>query len=381
MPSFLFVLLLLSIKDLYVLSMSADSAFLDALRFISNLRECDIQSEHVSIKLPELTSYATVSTSNVTVNKILEKEYIEFWQEMRKRDYEKDRNRLDVISKGAALSSTVAPEASLASSVFADVPASAEVSLLLPLMKGDLLQYRRRIASAKEGNLFDSLNKVLRTNSEYSEVEKELVLSAATMLDIAGKISKCSRAMVTLNEFDALRSDGLAFECIRDWDRNTSSLKILYLTFILHARKLIAHVSNTLDGAKTIAAMQADLERIIQTELPLNLITEVGREVNNTHTFKFSEDHTAYQESIDAVHLIFVKDSRKLVNSKWNANLQRLMEDQVSLFYENHIVYVSVAESFGKSFTDGWKSLLDEIMQIITEDDVTIEENPMNFVF
>ena len=379
-----FLLMVISFKVFFVECKTGDSESLTALSFINIVRSCAVHSEFLGIKLPELLSYATSSTSNLIVNQIIEKEYIGFWQDLRKWDYEQDKNRLCVLSKGAFLASLVSPTSIMASSVIFDplscsLPGTDESALLVPVLKGDLPRYRLRCKTAKDENLLESLNGMIVASKDYVGLERELVLSAVRMLDIATQLSKCSWTYVSEDEKGAFRSGDRAFECIRDWERHSTGLKILYFKFILHARQLIAHLTNNVEETKIVAALHRDLEGIIQTELPFKLMREVGREENANHILRFSNDGLVYQETVDAFHLLFVKDSRKIIR-RGTMTYKTNSGNYVNLFHENGIMYVSVGESYGNSFTGGWEGLLKKIIRTISEKDFIIDVNPKNFL-
>ena len=271
--------------------------------------------------------------------------------------YEQDKNWLDIYSKGAALPfnpSSIKPPKNAG---------AVESSLLLPLLKGSLPKYRLRCIAAKEENVLGSVFSMIAASKLYVGLEKELVLSAVLMLGIATLVSKRDWSAVSEDEKKDLRSDDRALKCIRDWDRHSTGLKILYLKFILHARQLIAHISNNTEESKTVASLQTDLERIIQTEFPLNIMKEVVRE-NGQFSINFTVSKMVYNGFVDEVQLLSVKGRRNYGNMG-------------SLFLDNFKLYVSVEESYGNNYCGGWGCLLKGIIQLLSKKETVIRENPM----
>ena len=378
MKSLRILLLLLSIKLHSVESKTGSSEFLNALSFIGNIRECDIQSQHFNIKLPELTSYATSSTSNEAVNKVIEQKYSEFRQEVRKWNYEQDKKRLDALSKGAALAFFRSHISFMQSETTRNsrLPGADESALLVPVLKGVLPRYRLKCISAKDEDMLGSLKNMIESSEEYAGLEKEMVLSAVHMLGIAVQIVKFNWTSVSEEDKRALCSDDRAIDCIREWDRNSTSLKILYLTFILYARQLIAHISNNTKDSNIVAKLQVDMERIIQTELPVKLMREVGQVENVTFAYNIYIGGKVCQGKISEIHVLFVKDVRKVDRCVKILDTRGKIEKVVNVFLESHRLYLSVAESYGSNFPNGWESLLDEVMREMSRDDFLFCENP-----
>ena len=375
MALLLFLLLFLSAIVLCTKGKTGNDGFLNALKFISKLRDCDIQSEHLKIKLPKLSSYATASTLNVIVDMVIESEYLRFWQKLRKWDYGQDKVRLDALSKGAALANLKIPTLH---SNDGGVTGVSESSLLVPVLKGGLPRFRLKCIFTDADKLFESLAGRIERSKYYLGLEKQLVLSAVRMLDIAVQISKCSWTVVSEEEKSALRSNDRAIECIRVWDRNSTSLKILYLTFILHARQLIAHLSNNTEESMVVTSLQKDLERIVQTEFPLNIMKEVGWE-NVPRVLYFSNDEKVYQRSVSEVHLLFAKDGPKYVRNARNLIFKKAVKDVGNLFVERDKLYVSVGESVGNDYPGGWERFLDDTMRDVSKKDFVMSENPTTF--
>ena len=378
MTSVRYLLLLLSFELLYVECRTGDDNFTNALRFLNELRECAIQSEYRGIKLPELTSYASASTLNDTVNIVVEKEYFRFWQEVRRWDYEQDRKRLHVLSKGAALAFLKSPTI-INPHCAGGLSGVVESAFLLPLLKGNLPRYRLKCIAAKDASLLDSLEAMIGTSTEYSGLERELVLTAVHLLSVVVVISKCSWEYVSEEEKSALRSDDRALECIRDWDRGSTSLKILYLKFLLHARQLIAHISNNKEELKMVPAMQGELYQLIQTEFSSNIMWEVGRNVNGPYAINLSTNGTASKGSVYEVHLLFARDSPKYIKAAKNLNYQKSVGNVGNLFLENHKLYISVGEFYGNNHTGGVDSLLSKLMRDMSMKDFIMRENPASF--
>ena len=337
--------------------------FKNALNFINQVRACAIQGENRAIKLPELAGYAKTSTPNLTVNQIIEKEYIRFWQKMKKCDYEHDRKRLILLSRGAALESLKSPTKGNARN--GGLPGVFESSLLLPILKDDLPLYILNCIALKEEHVFENLSAMIDTSKNYTGLEKELVLSAVHLLDVASQISEYSWGYVSEEEKRDLRSDRCALKCIRDWDRSASISKILYFSFILHARQIITHVSNNAEEAKIVSSLQKDLELIIYNEFPFEMIWEVGWVDNGPYAVRFLDKGKIYEGSVEEVHLLLVKDGRKDIGNVGN------------LFFKNLKLYASVEESYSNTYPGGWENLLRDLVFNISEKEFVVSENPM----
>ena len=328
--------------------------------------------------MPELTRYATTSTSNMCVNKITEKEYIKFWQEVRKWNYEQDRKRLSTLSMGATLALLSSPTAN---PKYDSLTGAAESSFLAPVLKGNLSKYHSNAMNTKEMHMLESLRIMIEASETYSGVERELVLGAVWLLDIATQISRVSWCYVSEEEKKDLRSNYRALKSIRDWDRNSSSWKILHLTFILHGRRLIAYLANNTKESEIVASLQTGLDRIIRTEFPSKLMREIVREENAAYKLNFLIGGTICLKSVDEVSIFFVKDESSSAKVKMNVgSMAQLNVDNIaSLFMENSKIYICLGETYGNTYRGGWKSMLIQIMQVVTSEKFIITDNPMPF--
>ena len=360
--------LLILIVSLFVESKTGDNNFFNALNFINQVRVCAIQSEYQAIMLPELADYAKASsTASLTVNKIIENEFIRFWRKIKKCDYEHDRKRLIALSKGAALAVLKPPTKEESANNIGDLPGVYESSLLGPILKGDLPLVLYKMIVQEEKYVLDSLYVMIDSSKEYAGLEKEMVLSAIQLLDVAALVLEYSWGHVSEEEMSALRSDDRALECIRDWARSASSLKILYLSFLLHARQIIAHFSNDAEEARTVTSLQKELELIIYTEFPFGIMRLVGWEDSGPYPVRCLDNGTILEGFVDEVYLLFVKDGRKDIGKFGN------------LFFEPFKLYASVEESYGNTYPGGWESLLRELVLDISKEAFVIRDNPMLF--
>lgn len=111
------------------------------------------------------------------------------------------------------------------------------------------------------------------------DVEREMGLCAVWYLEIAVNVSTSTKHELSYRDLMALRSDQYALQCIRDWDRIYTIPKVLYLIFLLNARKLISHLTNSVEESDKISRFQTSLYQIISDEFPSNLMKEMKREL------------------------------------------------------------------------------------------------------
>ena len=231
----------------------ANNEFRIALEFFNELRDCSNSSTHIRAKLPTLTLY--VPTSNPTVTQIMKDKYVAFWQEMGKYDFRRYMKRLVELSKGAALPFCFGLE------YFENENGFAELQYLKPLFKGKLIRPYLDCIKSKDGDTWMCLKRAIKKNMN-DEVEKEMSLCALHLLDIVMGISERGKFDIRANQEVALRSDEHALDCIRKWDRRVTVPQILFRTFLLHARKLIAHLTGDQEQSECITRMQMQLERL-----------------------------------------------------------------------------------------------------------------------
>lgn len=166
-------------------------------------------------------------------------------------------------------------------------------------------------------------------------------------------------------EYDRLRTDNRALSCIRNWDRNASIARIMFLTFHLNARKIIAHVSKMTEETKVITAIQKDLHRLIQAEFPHKFIKEVRRESIASSSIIFGDAKSNNRRIVNEVRVWFVKTPRKTLDN----------DPRVCL--EGSILYVSFEEYFGETYVHVMKLIVDEMIAEVIAGNWKMTNNPM----
>ena len=360
MTSFLFLLLLISSTVLCLELNEKSNDYIRSLAVVNNLRECAILGEFHGTRLPALSNYRT--TSCPAVNWVVDTEYTAFWQNLRKRDHFRDAQQLADWSKGVAIfvTSDKNPDFSTSSSV-------AEANLLLPLcpLFSDSLQRNvMQCIRLGGGKALDCI----RTEVEGelpNGIEKEIILSAVHLLSVSVLVRKSNWDTIRENELDCLRSlHRRALDCVRVWDRYVTLSKILYLTFLLHARHLIAFLSNNTRHLLIISCMQVELGRLIQAEFPSKIVKEVMRkQCVNTSINCVGEDSKRGIRMISEVRVFSVQRSRKILNAFAN------------IFVKGSTLFMSVDEAVGKN-NQACGNIVEMIMQWITSRDFDMKENP-----
>ena len=238
----LFLTLYLSVMWCLGAGLAESSEYMRSLNFLNDLRNCSIRTKNCGIRLPELSGYT--KSSNSIVNSVIEEEYIKFWQMLQKQSYELDLSQMLLQSKGACIvrfhPSKYVPE---------QYRYSAEGIVMRPLFVGSMKNACLKCVSMKSGNVLNCILKVVKACDAYGALEKEMIICAINFLKMTVFIAQTSFHKFSQLELDRLRSSDCALSCIRDWDRNASIARILFLAFFLQARKIISHVSrNTEDS-------------------------------------------------------------------------------------------------------------------------------------
>ena len=353
--------LLLSLIALSVLSVfwlenvMANNDFRNALSTLNELRQCAFQSEYRWFKLPKLASLA--KTSNSVLNSILEEQHIKFWQFLRKFDYEQDMKRLLHHCKGAALGLGLSAKSN---PLLGFHSSAKEAALLRPVFKMDLHNFCLILKKSKGEHALDRLKKAVQGDAlGYDRLKTDMILSAIHFLDIALLVKKGSWYAFTTHHLDCLQSSDRALHCIRDWDFVDTVPQMLYLTFILHARQIIAYLSEDSvdcgDECQKVTNQQYDLERVILTEFPSQMMKEIRKESDANFAINFVEKSVRSRPVIHAVHLLSVKPPRSTCTLSAN------------LYLDGDTLYITAIESIGTTHRDGWEGLYKEIINRITE--------------
>ena len=244
----------------------------NSLNLVNNLRSCSIESTHRGINLPELSAYS--QTTNSVVNSVVEDEYTIFWKELQERGHEQDMDQLILRSKGSCIArfhhSKYAPH---------HWHFNAESKVLRPLFTCTLRAPFLKCCTLSLEKGLNCIAKVLKNCGDYGAFEKEMIMCVIKFLNISVYIFSTSFHNIQAWELESLLSDDSALSCIQTWDRNASIARILFLTFRLNARIIVSHLTENKEESQVIATMQNDLQRIIQTEFPCNMIKEVRREI------------------------------------------------------------------------------------------------------
>ena len=359
MTSHFFLLLTLFAMFSYVEATKGNTEFIGGLAFINKLRDCSLICKHCGIKLPELTLYKP--TSNSVVNMKMEEEYIKFWQELRQQGYDQYVKQLVDHSRGAAFAVFVTP---LDGSDVVTMNGSIVAKHLRPLFRRPS---RTAFSKAlKEEFVLDALERLAEKSYQNNRIEREMVLSAIKLMNIAAQIASCSWNWINVLEFEELRSDDRALTCISsDWDRNASIPKILYLTYFLNARKLISHLSNNTEESKVVTLMQMELERIIKAEFPFKMTKELSRIKVIDGALNYDKDGHKCRRVFDEVRLLSVKKPRSMIIFL------------ISVFLDDRMLYILIQEPYFEKYSSNWDGLLIKILNDIIKDSFVMSENPM----
>ena len=330
----------------------------NSLNFLNKQRYCSKESKYHGIKLPELTDY--VKTTNSIVNSVIEKEYIMFWQTLQLQGYEQDMDRLILQSKGAALADI---QDSLYEPETYDYNSWSKV--LRPFFKGSMKSACLKCVNMKSGNVLDCLFNVVKNCTDYEKLEREMIMCAINLLKMSMLIAASSFHNFGENELDRLRTDNRALSCIRNWDRNASIASIIFLTFHLNVRKIIAHVSKMNDDSKIIAKMQADLNHLVQAEFPHKLIREVRRKGFGNIIIRIGDVRVNRKYIVNEVRVLFVKTPRESIDTA------------PRICVEGSILYVSFEEHVGEALKfNNLTPMLESVIEKVSGGNFILDINP-----
>ena len=323
-----------------------------ALKLINNLRDSCIAYGYSLVTLPRMDLYKP--TSNLMLNQIMKNEYVAFWQHLRQHlDCSKYASWLCKRSKGTA----VALGRSVSKT--GQRRGIAEAILLKPLFKRNRLNnLYSECLLFKQDDTLECLKVVVKNNVHDPE-EREMSLTALVFLDNA--------ANVTASHLELLRSaDHKALEFIRDWDRINTVQRIIYLSLLLHARHIIAHLVNNQEEADKMSMMETQLTRIIITEFPSNMIQEVKREqIVAGGTAECIEDKKHISRVVKEIRLLLVKQALK------KDNHQTLFLDK------DGVLYIGINESCNDH--EYRRLVLDSIKHDVMNGKLNLPANPMHF--
>ena len=278
-----FSLLLLGLvfKGASAVSMPKNDVMLNALTFISDLRVSSSVCENYGVQLPNFSLYPSASTLNKVVRSVVEKEYIQFWRDLRRRDHVLDMNQLVELFRGAAYELV---DTKMNVPNLDKFRGHSEAPLLQPIFfaNANLKASYCACMLKQEGNVLECLEREVMANEECKGVEREMILSSMWMLRVALRVSITGWYCLH-KHLDDLRSEKNALKCIRNWDYIAVIPQILYLTFRLHARQVISHLSKDSKEAESVLELQMDLKETIQTELASIEMEKI--EVNGALTY------------------------------------------------------------------------------------------------
>ena len=332
--------------------------FRSGLKFINNLRYSSIATESTLIALPKMDLYRP--TSNPMVNQVMKSAYVAFWKRLRHNiDCGRYATWLNRKSKGVAL----AFGRPLCKT--GQRRGITEASLLKPIFKGDFMS--NLYSECLSFKHFDAIKclKVVIKEHVHDPVEREMSLTALEFLDIAANVPASNRDLKLLRS-----ADNQALECIRDWDRIYFIPKIIYLSLLLHARHIIAHLVNNQEEEDKMSKIKVQLNQLIFTEFPLNMIREIGREqivAGGTATCLEDEKHIV--RAVKEIRMLLVRQSPSDDNSQ-------------SLFMDDDcVLYIGMNEgSYGNDYRF-CMSVLDSIKQDAINGKLTMPTNPTLFKF
>ena len=350
--SLLFFLTLLS-RGVQCLGSKPESSELwNALGLICDVRRCLYTSEHHRVMLPKRIAF--IPTSNAAVNEVIERINVAFWQNMRQLDHSRYMRNMVEISKGAALPMKFQIKR-------AHRRGSYEAQLLKPIFANHSLnrQYRECLLS-KTSDIMECVKAVIEKFADDSKA-KDIALTAYRFLDIA--VDVYTSAIHPLSEQDliALRSDG-ALPCIRDWDRNNTIPRIIYLTYLLSARRLIAHLTSNIVEMENVSKVQREFEEIVDTKFPASLIREGRREMIDGSIIHIHQSKRQIR-SISELEMFVVKQVSK-------SNLVPVA------FLEETTLYVSISENYGGDDPDAANVLFETFLKEISTETIVMKENP-----
>ena len=329
------------------------------LDFMNDLRDCSHSRMHFRIKLPKRK---TPRTLNAVLNKILEETHAAFWHESRQHDHTHYMWRLVRKSKGAAM------PCSLGLNSLMERGGTGEINLLKSIFKNDLKKPFLECFIPSKKDPWACLKRLIVNNID-NPVEKEMSLAAHHFLELAVDVAKRGRQILLHFSQMCLDREEHSLQSIRKWDRITTVPKILYLTFILHARSIIAQLSDNVDDAVKASKAQMELEQLIDTELPVSMSREVKRQEISNGSITIVEDKKGQAYKVKEVRLLFVKQA------------QYKYDYRPALYLEDCNLLVSVNENFIKGGSDFPDKLIDKIINNLTTGSLKMDQNPDLFNF
>ena len=187
-------------------------------------------------------------------------------------------------------------------------------------------------------------------------------MSSIWLLDISTQIEECGGYVVSQRELSFLRSGESALACVRI----ATIPKILFLTFFLQARQLIAYLTKDTEEAKNVARLQLELKKKVSTEFPCRMIMEIIR-ANVIGSLLYKEEKQNIRRPISEVRLVLVKQQLKV-------------EPAPRLFLKNQTLYISVPEFYHEKEDDALERLFDRVVQEMSNGSLIINYNPMPYL-
>ena len=328
---------------------------------------CSIICEKFNVQLPNLHLYPPASTMNKTVHRVVKEEFIRFWKGLRRHDCNQDMKQFVGLSKGAAMELV---ESTRGDPGLDMCKGHAEARLLQPIFSADtnLKQSYRSCTVKQDVNVLECLAKEVRSNKDCKGLKGEMILSSIWLLNVALNVSVIGWHVIN-TKVDVLRTDKYALGSIRSWDFNTVIPQILYLTFRLHARQVIARLTGDSKEAETVLTMKTNLKQALETEFFLSKIKEVKRECNLDGSLNYYKNGTELKIfAVREVHLISV-------------NRENESGRRSTLFIDDSILYIGIGEYLFKEDPKAPDIAFRRIIREVKSGNLIFHANPMIYYF
>ena len=350
-----FILLMLSIEVLCSEGNMEHTELWSALASINDLRYCSIINKYSHFKLPEVLLNGL--KSNWMVNQLVKERHTLFWKELRQHDYRRYARRMVERSKGAAI------DLQFSLNDTSSRKRVTEAQLLEPYFSSRSMQklYLKCLIS-KGVDVLECL-KCLIEDLVEDDLEREMILCALWFLEIAVDVSSNTHYHLSDRDLMSLRSDYYALHCIRDWDRLYSIPKLVYLTFLLNARILLAQLANDFEQWDKVSRMRMAFEQLVNAEFPSNLMREVRREMIDSGSLTLKHQDKRVRRVVSELRLLLVQ--------------QALDDDYTpTMFLEGTTAYLSIAESYREDSPGAKDQLFNAVVGILVNRDFVINRNP-----
>ena len=293
----------------------------------------------------------------------MKERYVQFWEALRQLGFTQDNKRLVELSLGTAI------EYREVTQVKAIVTSKGafEMNILKPMFyhNGDMKDAFLRCKLQSKEHMLDCAADVARKSRHHPVVWKEMMLGAIGMLKTALNVA-AGGYYALIDNLDSLRSDDRAIACVSDWDRVTSIPKVLYLTFLLRARQLIAHMTENKEETNAVGKLLLELDLLINSEFPSKMIRVVKQEQTpNGALYLYENQIRKRKQLIKHVKLVSVKQKDQKLGKLSN------------LFAHDDTLYVSVPEHSIEGNYDGVMEFFRNVVKEVGTGRITMKTNPM----